>query len=75
MKKIQNLTMKVKNRVLLSLAGVTPEKEQGEPLVEILGLALVAIAVLIIFKQQLTNLFTTFMANLTTEFNKLFATV
>lgn len=59
-------------------AGVKPErrakKEGGSHLVEYLGLIIVAVAILFIFKDQLNTIFTNITKSVETKLNAIFPT-
>lgn len=72
MSKMKNAIIGLKNRTMLRLAGIKPEKESGMELIEVLGLIAVAVVIIFLFKDYLIEIFNSFMKKENTELDKLF---
>ena len=77
MKKISEKIRNVKNRALNYIAckqcGV--KMEAGDHLVEILGTIIIAVVILIFFREQITDMFNNMMNQTETKVNDLFTNV
>lgn len=77
MKKLKNVKTRFENTLMLRMGGVTPEitnlkKEAGDHLLEVLGVIIIAVVILIFFREQITALFQNAVTKATTSVNKLF---
>ena len=50
MKSIRNYVTKAKTDYMFARCGVMPEKEEGDQLIEVLGLILVGVVIMLLFK-------------------------
>ena len=57
---------------MLRTAGVSTAKEEGSHLLEVLGTIIIAIVILVIFKDNIVNIFTNAMGKTTTQLDNLF---
>lgn len=77
MKKIQEKLVYAKNKALNYIAckqcGV--KMEDGDHLVEILGTIIIAVVILIFFRQQITDMFNNMMTQTNTKVDQLFTNV
>lgn len=68
--KIKNIALRVQNRFALRMAGV--KMEDGDHLLEVLGTIIIAVVILIFFRQQIIDIFTKAMNTTDNQVNKLF---
>ena len=61
MKKLALYVGNLNTKIALANAGIREEREPGDQLIEILGIVVIAIVILFIFRQQLIDLFNTAM--------------
>lgn len=77
MRKIKEKLVNAKNRALTYIAckqcGV--KMENGDHLVEILGTIIIAVVILIFFREQISEMFNNMMAQTNTKVNELFQNV
>lgn len=72
MRKAKDYVARLKNRMMLRMAGVKPEMESGDQLVEILGIIAIACVLLFLFKDQLIKIFNNMIAKSNTQMDTLF---
>lgn len=73
--KFLNAKTKMENYVMMRMAGVKPEREGGDHLVEVLGTIIIAVVILIFFKDMIKNLFDNMMAQTNQKVSDLFKNV
>lgn len=61
-----------KNKAMLAACGIKEKRESGDHLVEVLGVIIVAVVLLFLFKGKIIDIFTTFMNKTNTELDTLF---
>lgn len=72
--KADNAVMKMTGKLYFPIQeGIVYEKERGDQLVQTLGIIIVAIALLVIFKTNLSTIFTTNLTSVTTKLADLFS--
>ena len=69
---MRNFITKIQNEAMLRAAHVRTE-EGASSLLENLGLIILAVVLLILFREQLVGLFTSALENTTTQINNLFS--
>ena len=62
----------MKNRLMLRAAGVRPEMEKGDHLLEVLGTIIIAVVILILFKGTIVNIFNSALGQTTNSVTNLF---
>ena len=75
MNSIKNLVTKAQTKAMLLGAGVKteePKTEKGDHLIEVLGVIIIAVALLALFKTQITSIFTKGLDNTSNNMNNLF---
>lgn len=72
-RKLGTLKDRFMSYVMLKQCGV--QTEAGDHLVEVLGTIIIAVVVLILFREQITNLFKTIMTKTNNQVDSLFTTV
>lgn len=79
MKKLKNFATKLQNGLMMKMAGVTNvqdvETEKGDHLLEVLGTIIIAVVILILFKDSITNIFKNALGQTTNSVNDLFTNV
>lgn len=75
MKTLKNFATKFQNGLMMKMAGVTTEVEKGDHLLEVLGTIIIAIVILIMFKDSITNIFKSALGETTNSVNGLFTNV
>lgn len=73
MKKVRNFFRIVGNKAMLRMAGV--KTEDGDHLLEVLGTIIIAVVILIFFRDQIVSLFSGAINNTTRSVNGLFTNV
>lgn len=78
MSKIKNTFMtalsRIETKAMLRMAGCAPAKtEQGDHLLEVLGTIIIAVVILIIFKERIVNIFTSALDNTAVSVENLFS--
>jgi len=63
---------KLHTNAMMRLAGVRAKKEKGDHLLEVLGTIIIAVVILILFKNSIVNIFTNALNNTTSSVNNLF---
>lgn len=72
MNKLKAAVARVENKLMMRMAGAT---ESGDHLLEVLGTIIIAVVILIFFREQIVNLFKGAIDNTTTSVNGLFTNV
>lgn len=77
MRKIKNLFVSMQNALMLKAAGVNEEAdvERGDHLLEVLGTIIIAVVILILFKDSIVGIFQSALGQTTTSVNQLFSNV
>lgn len=79
MKKLKNFATKFQNDLMMKMAGVTSvsetETEKGDHLLEVLGTIIIAVVILILFKDSITSIFKNALGQTTNSVNGLFTNV
>lgn len=79
MEKLKSLATKFQNGLMMKMAGVTTvqetETERGDHLLEVLGTIIIAVVILILFKDSITNIFKNALGQTTNSVNDLFTNV
>jgi len=73
--KAQTKFLKAKTDFMMMNAGVRPEVERGDHLIEILGVILIVVVILIFFKDKVSALFENMMGKTTDSVNGLFTNI
>lgn len=73
--KLMNAKTKMSNYVMMKMAGVNPAKEDGDHLVEVLGTIIIAVVILIFFKDMIADMFNNMMNQTESKVNQLFTNV
>lgn len=72
MKKVKSFLMGVQNRFMMRVAGVRNEVERGDHLLEVLGTIIIAVVILVMFREKLTNLFSDALNKTTNQVTEMF---
>ena len=77
MAKIKNFATRVQTGIMMRMAGVPAETktERGDHLLEVLGTIIIAVVLLILFKDAIVNIFQKALNNTTTSVDNLFTKV
>lgn len=77
MRKIKNLFVSMQNALMLKATGVKEEAdvERGDHLLEVLGTIIIAVVILILFKDSIVGIFQSALGQTTTSVNQLFSGV
>lgn len=79
MKKLKSFATKFQNDLMMKMAGVTSvsetETEKGDHLLEVLGTIIIAVVILILFKDSITSIFKNALGQTTNSVNGLFTNV
>lgn len=79
MKKLKSFATKFQNGLMMKMAGVTSvketETEKGDHLLEVLGTIIIAVVILILFKDSITSIFKNALGQTTNSVNGLFTNV
>ncbi len=79
MKKLKSFATKFQNGLMMKMAGVTSvtetEIEKGDHLLEVLGTIIIAVVILILFKDSITSIFKNALGQTTNSVNGLFTNV
>lgn len=79
MKKLKNFATKFQNDLMMKMAGITSvsetETEKGDHLLEVLGTIIIAVVILILFKDSITSIFKNALGQTTNSVNGLFTNV
>jgi len=67
MEKIKNLATKAHTAMMMRLAGVKNERENGDHLLEVLGTIIIAVVLLLLFRGYIVNLFNNAMTETNTQ--------
>lgn len=72
MKKVKRFLMGAQNRFMMRVAGVKNEVERGDHLLEVLGTIIIAVVILVMFREKLTNLFSDALNKTTNQVTEMF---
>lgn len=72
MKKVKSFLMGAQNRFMMRVAGVRNEVERGDHLLEVLGTIIIAVVILVMFREKLTNLFSDALNKTTNQVTEMF---
>lgn len=72
MSKVKTALLNAKTKMMMRMVGVKSE-EKGDHLLEVLGTIIIAVVILILFKDAIVNIFNSALGNTTTSVNNLFA--
>lgn len=78
MNRMKNIALRAQNGFMMRLAGVKgikPKMEKGDHLLEVLGTIIIAVVILLLFKEQIVKLFTDALSKTTTSVNGMFGSV
>lgn len=75
MNTIKNFVTKAQTKVMMLGAGVKteePKTEKGDHLIEVLGVIIIAISLLVLFKDKITNIFSNSLNSTSNSMGNLF---
>lgn len=72
MNKLKAAVARVENKLMMRMAGAT---ESGDHLLEVLGTIIIAVVILIFFREQIVSLFRNAIGNTTNSVTNLFTNV
>lgn len=83
MNKLKAAVARVENKLMMHMAGIPEEKsadvlyttESGDHLLEVLGTIIIAVVILIFFREQIVSLFRNAIGNTTNSVTNLFTNV
>ena len=64
---------KLHTNFMMRMAGVTPDYEDGDHLLEVLGVIIIAVILLVFFRSKITALFKNAIDNTTNQVNSLWS--
>ena len=62
---------KLHTNFMMRMAGVTPDYEDGDHLLEVLGVIIIVVILLVFFRSKITDLFKNTINNTTTQVNNM----